>query len=61
MDNKQKEELGKYLLDISKFVFAGIVLIKLLDTNSTEKILVILGGLIATISFLYVGIKLLKQ
>ncbi len=40
MNQKQKEELGKYLLDISKFIFAGVFLIKLLDTNSFEKLFV---------------------
>ncbi|TAF75561.1 MAG: ABC transporter permease [Bacteroidetes bacterium] len=61
MNQKQKEELGKYLLDISKFIFAGVFLIKLLDTNSIEKIIVLASGLFATLGFLFVGIKLLKN
>lgn len=61
MNQKQKEELGKYLLDISKFVFAGVFLIKLLDTNSLEKLIVLFGGLLTTLVFLFVGLKLLKN
>lgn len=61
MTKKQKEELGKYFMDISKFIFAGVFLIKLLDTNSLEKVFVLIGGLIGTLTFLIVGVKLLKN
>lgn len=61
MNRKQKEELGKYLLDISKFVFAGIVLIKLLEPNTLEKVIITSTGLFSTLGLLYVGLKLLKS
>lgn len=61
MNKKQKEELAKYLLDISKFVFAGVVLIKLLEPNTFEKLIVLTSGLFSTLGLLYVGLKLLKS
>jgi hypothetical protein len=61
MNTKQKEELAKYFLDISKLLFGGIVLIKLMDIHSFEKYLIIFGGVTATFLFLIVGIKLLKS
>ncbi|MDX2196509.1 MAG: DUF6722 family protein [Cytophagales bacterium] len=60
MNVKQREELGKYLMDISKFIFAGVFLIKLMDTNNFEKVLILTGGLVGTLSFLLAGLKLLK-
>lgn len=48
-------------MDISKFIFAGVFLIKLLDTYSLEKVFVLIGGLIGTLTFLIVGVKLLKN
>ena len=54
------EKLGDFFIDIAKLVFAGVVLSTLLDITS-DKLLVLLLGIGATIGLLLLGFKLYKN
>ncbi|WP_337813541.1 DUF6722 family protein [Parabacteroides johnsonii] len=51
------EKLGDFFIDIAKLVFAGVVLSTLLDITS-DKLLVLLLGIGATIGLMLLGFKL---
>ena len=53
------EKLGDFFIDIAKLVFAGVVLSTLLDITS-DKLLVLLLGIGATIGLMLLGFKLIK-
>ncbi len=55
-----KEELGKYLIDISKLVFGGVVLSQVLNI-SQNKVLIIILGLMASTMFALIGFTLLRK
>jgi membrane protein DedA with SNARE-associated domain len=55
-----KNELGKYLLDVSKLVLGGVVLSSVLEI-SANKLAVILIGTIAAIILLALGLIILKK
>ena len=55
-----KQEIGKYCIDISKLVFGGVVLSQVLNITG-NKILIIVLGLIASISFAIIGFTFLKN
>ena len=54
------EKLGDFFINISKLVFAGVVLSTLLDITS-DKLLVLLLGIGATIGLMLLGFKLYKN
>ena len=54
------EKLGDFFIDIAKVVFAGVVLSTLLDITS-DKLLVLLLGIGATIGLMLLGFKLYKN
>ena len=60
-----KENVGKYLLDISKLIFGSVVLGRILQPNAVdERILqdlVLTGGLAAAIVTFVVGLILVKK
>jgi membrane protein DedA with SNARE-associated domain len=53
-----KKELGKYFIDISKLTFAGVVLSVILDISSNKE-MVLMVGIIATVLFAIWGFLLL--
>ncbi|MCD7850138.1 MAG: hypothetical protein LUH63_10620 [Parabacteroides sp.] len=54
------EKLGDFFVDIAKLVFAGVVLSTLLDITS-DKLLVLLLGVGATIGLMILGFKFYKN
>ncbi|WP_293667223.1 DUF6722 family protein [uncultured Parabacteroides sp.] len=54
------EKLGDFFVDIAKLVFAGVVLNTLLDITS-DKLLVLLLGVGATIGLMILGFKFYKN
>ena len=54
------EKLGDFFIDIAKLVFAGGVLSTLLDITS-DKLLVLLLGIGATIGLMLLGFKFYKN
>lgn len=54
------EKLGDFFIDIAKLVFAGVVLSSLLDITS-DKLLVLLLGIGATVVIVIVGLKYYKE
>lgn len=54
------EKLGDFFINIAKLVFAGVVLSTLLDITS-DKLLVLLLGIGATIGLMLLGFKLYKN
>ena len=54
------KKLGDFFIDIAKLVFAGVVLSTLLDITS-DKLLVLLLGIGATIGLMLLGFKLYKN
>lgn len=54
------EKLGDFFIDIAKLVFAGVVLSTLLDITS-DKLLVLLLGIGATIGLMLLGFKFYKN
>ena len=54
------EKLGDLFIDIAKLVFAGVVLSTLLDITS-DKLLVLLLGIGATIGLMLLGFKFYKN
>jgi membrane protein DedA with SNARE-associated domain len=55
-----KDELGKYLIDVSKLLLGGVVLSSVLEM-SINKLTVIIAGIIAAIGFLIFGLIILKE
>lgn len=54
------EKLDNFFIDIAKLVFAGVVLSTLLDITS-DKLLVLILGISATVVFVIVGLKYYKE
>lgn len=54
------KNLAIFFIDIAKLVFAGVVLSSLLDITS-DKLLVLLLGIGATVVFVIVGLKYYKE
>lgn len=54
------EKLGNFFVDIAKLVFAGVVLSTLLDITS-DKFIVLLLGIIATVIFVLIGLLYFKE
>lgn len=60
----QYEELAKYLLDLSKLIFASLIL-KLFEPNapnfSPQTIIPLIIGLTGSIVFVILGVKILRK
>ena len=54
-----KKELGKYLLDISKLVFGGVILSAVIDI-SENKLMIIAVGFLANVILALAGFLLIK-
>lgn len=50
-----REEIGKYLLYVSKLVLAGVVLGAVFEIEGMSKIVLLVYGLIATITLALLG------
>ncbi len=57
---KIREQLGEYLIDISKLTFGGVVLSVILDI-SDNKPLVLIFGIFATIIIAVLGFLILNK
>lgn len=57
---KIREQLGEYLIDISKLTFGGVVLSVILDI-SDNKPLVLIFGIVATIIIAVLGFLILNK
>ncbi|MDR1814234.1 MAG: hypothetical protein LBR18_05240 [Tannerella sp.] len=55
-----KEELGKWLMDIAKYIATAVVITSLFGEITETKIVMIVGGII-TILVLLLGLFLVKQ
>ena len=56
-----KKELGKYFLDISKLVFAGVVLGNIFSGAEFSRLFVLITGMIATLTFALIGFVFTKE
>ena len=52
-----KKDLGKYLLDISKLVFGGVILAGIMSSNVNKWVLFLIGGVVCIITLLF-GLRL---
>jgi hypothetical protein len=59
MTKKQKEELGKYCLEISKLCVGSLVF-NIFVEQTLEKLVLTIGGLTLAGGFLRIGMKLFK-
>jgi len=56
-----KKEVGKYLIDVSKLVFGGMVLASVLQINNLSKTGVMLFGIIVTVLLAVAGFNLINK
>jgi len=56
-----KKEMGKYFLDISKLIFAGIVLGNIFSGANFSRILILVAGLSSTVLFALIGFMLTNE
>ncbi|MGI9311602.1 MAG: DUF6722 family protein [bacterium] len=56
-----KAKLADYLLDVSKLVFAGVVLVAILRIDGIPKLTVLIVGVVATRFLAAIGFRLIKQ
>ena len=62
MDQKEiDKEVGKYFLDVSKLVLGGVVVATILKVENLNRFLVLIFGLIGTLTFALIGFKYLKK
>ncbi|TAF76402.1 MAG: hypothetical protein EAZ53_03870 [Bacteroidetes bacterium] len=61
MNIKLREELAKTLIDIGKYIFAGVVLSLIVQYNTIDKIYLISLGVTLTILFIVIGLFILKK
>lgn len=54
-----REQIGEYMIDISKLTFAGVVLSTVLEVT-TNKGVILLSGVIATLNLAVIGMILLN-
>lgn len=60
-DKKLKNELGKYLLDISKLILGGVVLATIIKIEDVNRLVILAAGLIVSIGFAWLGFIYLKR
>jgi len=56
-----RNEIGKYLLDVSKLVLGGVVLSTIFEIEDMSKWVILLVGFIITIFFAIIGFLLIKN
>ena len=56
-----REEIGKYLLDVSKLVLAGVVLSGVFEIEGMSKIVLLLWGVFLTLCIALLGFILIKK
>jgi len=56
-----REKIGDYFLDVSKLVFAGVVLSTVLSFDNFPKLAILLAGLVATITTALLGLFIEKE
>jgi hypothetical protein len=56
-----REKIADYLLDISKLIFAGVVLSTILEVQGVSKFAILLTGTYATIFIAIIAFVLLKD
>ncbi len=61
LDAEQEKELGKFLLDLSKLIFGGIILSSILKDGENYKLIVILLSVILIFVLLIFGLILMKK
>jgi hypothetical protein len=61
MNISYKNKLADYLLDISKLIFAGVVLTTILEFENTSKLLVLATGVYASMIIALIGFFLLEK
>lgn len=61
MNTKVREELAKTLIDIGKYIFAGVVLSLIVQYNSIDKFILIIIGITLTIMFITIGLIIIKK
>ncbi len=61
MNKKVREELAKTLIDLGKYIFAGVVLGATLQFEKFDKLNLILLGIGSTILFIILGLMLLAK
>lgn len=61
MNPKIREELAKTLIDIGKYIFAGVVLSLIVQYENINKVYLITLGVALTIIFIFIGLFILKK
>ena len=61
MDDKVKEELGKTLIDLGKYIFDGLVLGLVVQFDAFNKVVLLSFGLVLTVVFIVIGLFILKK
>lgn len=61
MNEKARNELGKFFIDIGKLFFAGMVLSSVLKVETFSGIILISGGIIITLMLVVLGIVIINQ
>ncbi len=56
-----KDKIANYLLDISKLIFAGVVLSTILQVEGVSKLAILLVGIYATIIFAGIAFILMRK
>jgi uncharacterized membrane protein len=60
LDNEQKKELGKFLIDVAKLIFGGIILARILK-DSADSLVVLFASILVVILLVYFGLFLMKS
>ena len=53
--------MGKYFLDLSKLIFAGIVLGNIFSGENFSQVVIIVAGLSSTVFFALIGFMLTQE
>jgi uncharacterized membrane protein len=61
MNKKVREELAKTLIDLGKYIFAGVVLGASLQFERFDKLSLIFFGIGSTLLFIILGLMLLSK
>ena len=56
-----RSKIADYLLDISKLVFAGVVLSVILQIEGASKLAILLTGICATVLLALIGFTLMRD
>ena len=56
-----KIKIAEYLLDISKLIFAGVVLGSIFELEGFSKLTILMTGLLATSGMAWIGFLLMKK